>query len=164
MDTILTLLNKEHLKIHDVAEALAEKGLDSRIAIIIIFIALEKCEMNEAERIGLLRVQDIILERLITLDGKYKVVPYLDDNAYDSGYFVSNLKYLSQPYTIHEHFYIQNGDTRLTEWYYTGSNGLKYRQVILPEEYKNPGFLLDNSIIKDREENMAKLAKEIKMR
>nr|DAQ86997.1 MAG TPA: hypothetical protein [Caudoviricetes sp.] len=142
----------------DIIKALDEVGLESKQALIIILIALEKCEMHDAERSDLLRIQDIILERLITQGGRYKVVPVVDDVSFASGYFVSSLDYLTQPYTVHEHIHIRNGDTKLSEWYYTGANGLKYRHVILPEEYKDPGFLLNNSIISVRANNMAKLA------
>lgn len=162
MDTILTLLNQESLNLDDILKILADADLSPEHALIAILIALEKCEMVEAEQAGLLSIRDIILERLITQGGKYKIVPVLDDSSFDSGYFVSKIDLLTKPYTIHEHFYVRDGDTKLSEWYYTGSNGLKYRQVIIPEEYKDPGFLLNNSIIGERSNNMTKLASKRK--
>lgn len=163
MDEILKLLNSD-IKISDVMKVLANEELNPQHALIIILFALEKCDMSDDERLGLSKISDIILEKLITRNGKYKVIPVVDDEEFASGYFVSSLEYLTPPYTIHEHYYIDNGDTRLTEWYYTGANGLKYRQVRLPEAYRDPGFLLENSMISVRKNNMEKLAKNQKAR
>lgn len=146
------------LLIAEIIKALEDESGNPNHALMLVIAALEERDMPREERSHLLRIYDIILERLITRDGRYKVVPVFDDSTYDAGYFVSSLDYLTRPYTIHEHYYIQDGDTKLTEWYYTGANGLKYRQVIIPEEYKDPGFLLDNSMIGIRTENMIKLA------
>lgn len=77
---------------------------------------------------------------------------------FKEGLFVDDINMLGQPYNIHEHYYITDGVTQLKEMYYTGSNGLKYREVIIPNNYIDPGFLLDNSILVERKSNMEQLS------
>lgn len=123
---------------------------------------LNKKELNEQEKEKLSDIYDILLEKLITRKGKYQVVPAMDDEHFNSGYFVSSLDYLTKPYQMHTHKYIDNGNLQLTEHYYTGSNGLKYREIVLPGVYRDPGFLLDNSLLNERQKNMAYLANKYK--
>lgn len=119
---------------------------------------LKTSQLDKKEQEQLSDICDILLEKIITRQGKYQVIPVVGDNSYDSGYFVSSLEYLTKPYQIHKHQYIDNEKLRLTELYYTGANGLKYRKVILPEVYKDPGFLLNNSLLSERQNNMIYLA------
>lgn len=119
---------------------------------------LKQNQLGKEEKQQLSDICDILLERIITRQGKYQVIPVVNDSNYDSGYFVSSLDYLTKPYQIHEHKYIDNGNLKLTEVYYTGANGLKYRKVAFPEVYKDPGFLLNNSLLAERQKNMAYLA------
>lgn len=116
--------------------------------------AKEKNLLSETEYSLLIKIKNAILEEMITQGGEYTVVPTVEDKDFSTGYFVSSLNYLTPPYSIHEHQYRINEEIKLIEYYYTDVNGLKYREVIFPDKYQDPGFLLDNSILDIRENNM----------
>lgn len=117
-------------------------------------IRLSKVEnlSNEEEKI-LSDLKNMVLEFLVKKTNSF-VIYKKEDFDFDEGLFVNSLEKLEEPYNIHEHYY-QNGDiTQLIEWYYTGNNGLKYRRVIIPDSYKDTSFLVENSIINERQENL----------
>ena len=48
---------------------------------------LKQNQLGKEEKQQLSDICDILLEKIITRQGKYQVVPVVNDNNYDSGYF-----------------------------------------------------------------------------
>lgn len=124
----------------------------------IISLILEKETLEDSIRQLLLTLRFDMLQWLIEQYDGISVMKTGDYN-FNEGIFVSDKGKLTEPYSVHEHYYIEDNITLLTEWYYTGANGLKYREVIFPNGYRDPGFLLENSLLTERQENMEKLSK-----
>lgn len=127
-----------------------------------ISLILETCPLSDQDRELLLDTSDMVIEHLVIQRGKYGIIPKADIQ-FNEGYFVDSKAKLGEIVSEHEHFHITNGVLQLTETYYMDRMGLKCREVTFPSAYQDPGFLLDNTLLSEREQNMAILADDADM-
>lgn len=120
-----------------------------------IQLALEENSVTNEEKDILKILKLSILEFLFKQNNKDFFVE--EELNYNEGYFVDSMEKLTPPFKTHEHYYRQGEETLLIEWYYIDSNNKKYRRVVFPNKFNDISFLLEDTLIFERKNNLEKL-------
>lgn len=104
---------------------------------------------------------------IVQEDDIKRVVTFSKNNHnFKEGIFVSRKEDLLGPLQRLDNVYKTNDVVHFTERYWTDIRGIKFREILLPDfsvRYLiNPNFMLKNSLLFEREENMKKFYNTLK--
>lgn len=163
---IISILNGDLPPIYDIESILIKQGevkeYNPRL-LLLIALVLEKYTLEDNDRQIFTDLQTEMFHFGLVESEKYFIYPMRPLN-YNEGFFTDNADEVLPTSIIHTNQHITDGVLLLTETFYTSEvSGVKYREVAFPEEYKDPGFLLNNSILPEREQNLKKLSSDSTM-
>lgn len=128
----------------------------------LVSLILERYELTEEDKSTLLDLRNQMLRASLERTELYLIYP-ARPLEYNEGFFTADRESIMPAIHTHQNLHITDGNLLLTEFYFTGLNGEKYREIMFPETYMDPGFLLNNSLLVEREENFQKLSQDNSM-
>lgn len=154
------LLNGNLPPIQEIVSTLIDQGDISKYnprLLFLISLVLEKYSLNEEDKKVIKQLETEMFHFGLEESQQYFIYP-ARQLEYNEGFFTNNPDEVLPTNIIHHNQHITDDVLLLTEVYYTNKVGVKYREVVFPEGYTDPGFLLDNSILPERENNLKKLS------